>query len=256
MTAASFTQNLPQAPFPKIVVLTGAGISAESGLPTFRGADGLWQGYRIEEVANPIAFRNQPEVVQAFYNWRRRALQTATIQPNPAHRSLVELEQLAGPDDFYLVTQNVDNLHERAGARQVHHLHGELLKVRCTETGEVWPWTEDLQIDTPHPSRPELRGTLRPHIVWFGEQPLRLPDVYARLRHCGLFIAIGTSGNVYPAAGFVQATPVTCRRIEINLEATPTSPHFHEHHRGPASELVPALVQELRQLWQANTAAR
>lgn len=234
--------------FPQIVILTGAGISAESGLPTFRGAGGLWHGYRVEEVANPIAFRKQPELVQAFYNWRRKALLEPNIQPNPAHVALAELERLVGPESFYLVTQNVDDLHERAGSAQVHHLHGELLKVRCNVTGEVWPWTEDLLPDTPHPTQPELRGTLRPHIVWFGEQPLQLPDVYSRLQRCELFIAIGTSGQVYPAAGFVQATPANCRRIELNLDETPASLQFHEQRRGPASELVPALVHQLRQL--------
>lgn len=244
------------ATLPRIVVLTGAGISAESGLPTFRGAGGLWRGHRVEEVANPAAFRRQPELVHAFYNWRRRALQEPGIEPNPAHRALVELEQLAGPDHFYLVTQNVDDLHERAGARQVHHLHGELLKIRCTETGEVWPWRADLQVDTPHPLRPELKGTLRPQIVWFGEQPLRLPEVYGRLQRCDLFLAIGTSGQVYPAAGFVQATSASCRRLELNLEDTPASPEFQEQRRGPASELVPALVRELRAEWERSGLVR
>jgi len=239
--------------FPQIVVLTGAGVSAESGLPTFRGTGGLWQGYRVEEVANPAAFRRHPELVHDFYNWRRKALLDPRVQPNPAHRALAELQQLVGPEHFYLVTQNVDDLHERAGAKQVHHLHGELLKVRCSETGEVWPWVTDLHVETPHPSRPELRGTLRPHIVWFGEQPLKLTEVYRHLQQCGLFIAIGTSGNVYPAAGFVQATPPGCRRIELNLEDTPTSPESHEHRRGPAGDLVPALVRELQVLWDSSS---
>jgi NAD-dependent deacetylase len=238
--------------FPRIVILTGAGVSAESGLPTFRGAGGLWEGHRIEEVANPAAFRNQPELVHDFYNWRRKSLLDPAIKPNPAHHALAELEQVVGPNHLYLITQNVDDLHERAGSNQVHHLHGELLKVRCAETGEVWPWLGDLQVDTPHPSRLDLRGTLRPHIVWFGEQPFRLPDVYSRLRQCTLFIAIGTSGQVYPAAGFVQATPASCQRIELNLDDTPTSPAFQEHRRGPASELVPTLVRELKQLWAAS----
>lgn len=239
--------------FPKVVVLSGAGISAESGLPTFRGAGGLWQGYRVEEVANPNAFRRDPELVHQFYNWRRKALQDPNVKPNPAHSALVELERILGPDNFFLVTQNVDNLHERAGSQQVLHLHGELLKIRCTETGEVWSWEEDLSTSTSHPTRPDLKGTLRPHIVWFGEQPLKLTEVYGRLRTCELFLAIGTSGNVYPAAGFVEATPKNCRRIELNLDDTPVSSTFHQQLRGPASELVPALVASLKREWATNT---
>jgi NAD-dependent deacetylase len=245
--------TMPISKLPKIVVLTGAGISAESGLPTFRGAGGLWKGYRVEEVASPHAFRKNPELVHAFYNHRRKALQDPAILPNPAHVALAGLEQAWGSANFFLVTQNVDNLHQRAGARHVHHLHGELLKVRCTQTGEVWPWRDDLQIDTPHPTRPGMTGTLRPHIVWFGEEPLGLPEVYGRLRTCDLFIAIGTSGQVYPAAGFVQATPAGCQRFEINLDDTPVSPDFHRQLRGLASELVPTLVAELKQLWGTQT---
>lgn len=238
--------------FPKVVVLTGAGISAESGLPTFRGAGGLWQGYRVEEVANPIAFQNQPELVHAFYNWRRKALQDPKVQPNRAHQALVDLERILGPENFFLVTQNVDDLHERAGSKQVHHMHGELLKIRCTETGETWSWRDDLTASTPHPTRPDLIGTLRPHIVWFGEQPLKLPEVYSRLRTCELFLAIGTSGLVYPAAGFVEATPKTCQRFELNLDDTPVSPAFQQQLRGPASDLVPAFVAKLKQQWQTS----
>lgn len=238
--------------FPKVVVLTGAGISAESGLPTFRGAGGLWQGHRVEEVASPNAFRNDPELVHAFYNWRRKALQDQKVQPNRAHLALAELERLLGPDHFFLVTQNVDDLHERAGSRQVHHLHGELLKIRCIETGEIWSWREDLTTNTPHPSQPELKGTLRPHIVWFGEQPLKLPEVYSRLRNCELFLAIGTSGQVYPAAGFVEATPKNCQRIELNLDDTPLSPAFQKQLRGRASDLVPAFVEKFKQQWETG----
>lgn len=244
---------MTKAILPKVVVLTGAGISAESGLPTFRGAGGLWQGYRVEEVANPNAFRSDPELVHAFYNWRRKALLDPAVQPNPAHYALVELEQILGPENFFLVTQNVDDLHERAGSQQVLHLHGELLKIRCTETGEVWNWREDLSANTTHPTRPDLKGTLRPHIVWFGEQPLKLPEVYSRLRTCELFLAIGTSGNVYPAAGFVESTPRKCQRIELNLDDTPVSPAFHQQLRGRASDLVPALVARLKQEWETNT---
>lgn len=230
---------------PKIVVLTGAGISAESGLPTFRGSSGLWQGQRIEDVANPAAFRRNPQLVHDFYNWRRQALLAPTVRPNPAHFALVELEQALGPDRFFLVTQNVDDLHERAGSRQVLHMHGELLKIRCTETGQVFNWRSDLDGNTPHPERPDLHGTLRPHIVWFGEAPFRLPEIYARLRNCECFIAVGTSGHVYPAAGFVQETPPQCRCIEVNLDPTPMSPHFHERRQGPASEVLPTLVRDL-----------
>jgi NAD-dependent deacetylase len=231
--------------FQKIVVLTGAGISAESGLPTFRGPDGIWQGQRVEEIASPAAFRSNPQRVHDFYNWRRRALLAPTIHPNPAHFALAKLAQTLGPERFFLVTQNVDDLHERAGSRQVLHMHGELLKIRCTETGNIWDWRDDLHCTTPHPEQPELQGTLRPHIVWFGEQPFRLPEIYARLRQCDCFIAVGTSGQVYPAAGFVQETPRHCHRIELNLDPTPLSTFFHEHRQGSASELLPCLVREL-----------
>ncbi|EMI17336.1 Silent information regulator protein Sir2 [Rhodopirellula maiorica SM1] len=228
----------------KILILTGAGISAESGVPTFRDANGLWEGHRFEDVATPQAFQRNPELVQDFYNQRRRSLLDAKIQPNAAHRALADFEA-THQDDFLLVTQNIDDLHVRAGSKKVLPMHGELLKARCTHTGEVFPWREDLDESTPHPTRPEIRGTLRPHVVWFGEMPLGLEQIEVAARQADLFIAIGTSAVVYPAAGIVRQTKPSCRKIEINLDATPNSGQFDESIRGKASVEVPAFLSSL-----------
>jgi NAD-dependent deacetylase len=229
----------------KIVVLTGAGISQESGLATFRGSGGLWEGHRVEEVASPQAFARNPDLVHRFYNARRRQLLDPSIQPNAAHRALAELEESWPAGQFHLVTQNVDDLHVRAGSRNVWAMHGELLKVRCVDSGEVFPWHEDLSTDTPHPRDPQRRGRLRPHIVWFGEFPLHLDAIERVVSQCDLFVAIGTSGVVYPAAGLVQCTPGSCLRIEINLDETPVGSAFHHVLRGPASAEVPRMVRYL-----------
>jgi len=226
----------------KIVVLTGAGISAESGLQTFRGQNGLWEGQPVEKVATPEAFYDNPELVYRFYNLRRAQIQDPEIQPNPAHIALARYEQ-KNPDHMMIVTQNVDNLHEQAGSSRILHMHGELEKIRCLGTGEVFPWREDLDGNTPHPK--QLDHRLRPHIVWFGEMPLYMGEIQSHLENCDLFIAIGTSGNVYPAAGFVDWAPTTCRKVELNLEATPISPLFDEHIYGPASHTVPKFFSEL-----------
>ena len=218
----------------RIVVLTGAGISQESGIPTFRGADGLWNGHRIEEVASPEAFRRNPALVHEFYNTRRRQLLSQSVKPNAAHFALAELERTF-PGEFLLVTQNVDDLHERAGSRSLIHMHGELLKARCTRSGEIRECREDLTDE----------GTWRPHIVWFGEMPLEMDRIVTALERCDCFLAIGTSGVVYPAAGFVERAPPGCRRIEVNLEGTPVSSLFDEHRRGAASRIVPELLREL-----------
>jgi NAD-dependent deacetylase len=174
----------------RVVVLTGAGVSQESGIPTFRGNDGLWQGQRWEDVATPQAFRLNPQRVHDFYNRRRRQLQEVTVQPNACHFAPAQWEAALPSGQCLLITQNVDDLHERAGSRNLIHLHGELLKARCLDTGELFPWRDDLSIDTPHPRDPDRRGRLRPHIVWFGELPLALPRIEAALQACDLFVDI------------------------------------------------------------------
>ena len=224
-----------------IVILTGAGISAESGLPTFRDNGGLWEQHRVEDVATPEAFMRDPALVQRFYNARRRRL--GEVSPNPAHRALVELEsQWLGP--LLLVTQNVDDLHARAGSRALVPMHGELLKARCLACGAISAWTENILPESRCP-RCDQPGQLRPHIVWFGEMPLEMDRIFAALEGCGLFIAIGTSGTVYPAAGFVNAVPSGARTIEINLEFSESGSQFDEQRKGSATERVPELVAEL-----------
>jgi NAD-dependent deacetylase len=227
---------------PEIVVLTGAGVSAESGIATFRGTDGLWEGHRIEDVASPEGFDRKPQLVHRFYNLRRAALRT--VQPNAAHSALARLEA-AWPGAFLLVTQNVDDLHERAGSRRLIHMHGELRKVRCTACSASWPWEEETSTHSRCPSCGDT-GTVRPDIVWFGEMPIDMDRIIARLATCAIFISIGTSGQVYPAAGFVDtAARHGARTIEVNLAGTATSKAFHERRTGPATETVPALVDEL-----------
>lgn len=228
----------------KELVLTGAGISAESGIPTFRGADGLWEGHRFEEVATPEAFLRDPSLVQRFYNQRRRKLLSPEIQPNAAHRALAEFESKHA-DNFLLVTQNIDDLHRRAGSQKVLPMHGELLKARCVDTGELFDWRTDLETDTPHPKHPLRLGRLRPHVVWFGEMPLGMDLIAQAAREADLFVAIGTSAVVYPAAGIVQLTRPNCHRVEINLADTPSSDQFAEVLRGRATELVPEFLSTL-----------
>lgn len=231
----------------KVLVLTGAGISAESGIPTFRGADGLWEGHTIEEVATVEGFRRNPALVHRFYNERRSRLLQDDVQPNAAHKALADFEA-SHDDEFLLVTQNIDDLHQRAGSRNVLPMHGELLKVRCMETQEVFEWQDDLSSDTPHPDDPDdqrRRGLLRPHVVWFGEMPIGLEQIDQFAQSADLFLAIGTSGVVYPAAGIVQATPKHCRRVEINLDDTPTSVSFTDVIRGKASVEVPRFLQSV-----------
>jgi NAD-dependent deacetylase len=227
-----------------IVVLTGAGISAESGLPTFRGAGGLWEGHRVEEVATPEAFARDPELVQRFYNMRRRALLDPAVRPNAAHLALARLEA-ERPGRVLIVTQNVDDLHERAGSRDVLHLHGELLRALCVECRGSAVWRGDLGADSACPGCGTL-GNLRPDIVWFGEMPYRMDEVGDALGRCGLFVAVGTSGQVYPAAGFVEeARAAGARTVELNLEPSAVSRAFDERRYGPASEIVPTFVGEV-----------
>jgi len=228
---------------PSLLVLSGAGLSAESGVATFRGTGGLWEGHRIEEVASPEAFERQPELVHRFYNLRRAALKR--VRPNAAHEALVRLErEWSGP--FLHVTQNVDDLNERAGARRLLHLHGQLLEIRCVACGGVGPWECDLEIQTTCPNC-RRTGVLRPNIVWFGETPLHLDAIFEALTEVGIFLCVGTSGVVYPAAGFARtAAENGCRRlIEVNLESTGISSDFTERRHGPATVEVPRLVEEL-----------
>ena len=223
-----------------IVILTGAGISAESGLRTFRAEDGLWEDHRIEDVATPEAFRRDPDLVQRFYDERRANILAA--QPNPAHAALAKLDaEWSG--ELLIVTQNIDDLHERAGARRMLHMHGEGLSAWCTACDARHPWQGTLRDKPPCPACGQ--AALRPDIVWFGEMPYRMDEIFAALTRADLFVSIGTSGAVYPAAGFVQqAKSAGARALELNLERSQGSAWFDETRLGPASELVPAWVEE------------
>lgn len=232
---------------PRIVILTGAGISRESGLATFRDADGIWAKVRIEDVATPEAFARDPARVQGFYNARRAQLRDPAIQPNAAHLALAELER-RWPAEVLLVTQNVDDLHDRAGSRNLLHMHGELMKARCARCEAVHPWPGDLSADTPCPAC-RRAGFMRPHVVWFGEMPLFMEEIDEALGRCGLFVSIGTSGQVYPAAGFVAEVRGRARTVELNLEPSEGSALFDEARHGPATELVPRFVAELLDQW-------
>jgi NAD-dependent deacetylase len=225
-----------------IVILTGAGISAESGLATFRGSDGLWEGHRVEDVATPQAFRRDPALVQAFYDARRAKLKE--VEPNAAHRALARLDA-QWPGELLIVTQNVDDLHERAGAGRLIHMHGELNSAWCLACEARHRWEGDLG---DHPLCPACgaAGRLRPDIVWFGEMPYAMERIEGALMEADLFVSIGTSGNVYPAAGFVQtARYVGARTLEMNLEPSMGSILFGDARTGPAGELVPAWVEEM-----------
>jgi len=226
----------------RIVILTGAGISAESGVATFRGPDGLWEGHRVEDVATPEGFARDPALVQSFYDARRARLKE--VEPNAAHRALARLDA-EWPGDLLLVTQNVDDLHERAGARRLLHMHGALRSAWCLACDAHVPWDEELSSGPACPAC-GIGGQLRPDIVWFGEMPYEMDRIDAALRRCDLFVSIGTSGAVYPAAGFVQtARYAGARTLEINLEPTLGSVWFEEVRTGPAGELVPAWVEEV-----------
>lgn len=225
-----------------IVVLTGAGISAESGLGTFRDKDGLWTKYDLNEVATPEGFARNPVLVHDFYNARRRNMVEASC--NAAHVALAGLEQRFD-GDFLLVTQNVDDLHERAGSAKLVHMHGELLKIRCEACDNVLAWRDDLDLATTCPAC-ATTGRLRPHVVWFGEMPLHMETIHDALALCDLFVSIGTSGAVYPAAGFVQSARYAgARTVEINLEPTQGARLFDEGVYGPATQAVPAFFETL-----------
>ena len=222
-----------------IVILTGAGISAESGLPTFRDKDGLWEGYRVEDVACPQAFRRDPELVHRFYNLRRAALES--VAPNAAHHALARLQrEFSGR--VILITQNIDDLHERAGSTDVIHMHGELRKVFCAHCGHGRVWQGDLATGTSCPACERIGG-MRPDIVWFGEIPYHMERIESVLGGADVFAAVGTSGHVYPAAGFVSFAKIAgAKTLEINNAQTLVSDRFDVQLIGPATREVPRWV--------------
>lgn len=223
--------------FPYTVILTGAGVSAESGISTFRASNGLWEQHNVEDVATPEGFSRNPALVQNFYNARRAEL--AKVAPNEAHKTIARLQRLVG-DRLFLITQNIDDLHERAGSPQVLHMHGELLKARCVRSGRIGDCTAAMRTDEPCQCC-EPPSTMRPHIVWFGEMPLGMDQIYAALARAELFVAIGTSGNVYPAAGFVaEARRHGAFTLELNLEPTVQQGFFSKGCYGPATDTVPS----------------
>lgn len=229
----------------RIVILTGAGISKESGLETFRDPGGIWSKVRLEDVATPEAFARDPERCHAFYNMRRARHRAMDVQPNAAHHALVRLEK-EWPGEVLVVTQNVDTLHDRAGSQNLIHMHGVYTKSRCNYCQHVIDWAGDLS------TRDLCQGCgrgggMRPHVVWFGEMPMDMPRIYAALSGCNLFLSIGTSGNVYPAAGFVALVrkAATAHTAELNLEPSLGATSFAETHYGPATETVPAYVDGL-----------
>jgi len=225
-----------------IVILTGAGVSAESGINTFRDAGGLWEEHRVEDVATPEAFVRDPDLVHRFYDARRAAVQEKA--PNAAHEALARLDA-AWPGELLIVTQNVDDLHERAGAKRLIHMHGEHLNAWCTACDQRSPWTGPL-INRPGCPACGMAGYLRPDVVWFGEMPYRMDEIYRAINRADLFVSIGTSGAVYPAAGFVrEARANGARTLELNLEPSEGSYWFDEARHGPATALVPAWVDEV-----------
>ena len=229
----------------KIVILTGAGISAESGIDTFRAAGGLWENHRVEDVATPEGFAKDPELVHRFYNLRRAALKT--VEPNPAHIALAKLEKglKASCGRFTLVTQNVDDLHERGGADEVIHMHGILTSMLCGICENRWDYLEDASPEMVCP-KCYVKGACRPDIVWFGEMPYAMHVIEERIAQCDLFVSIGTSGAVYPAAGFVQMAKALGKvTLELNLERSQGSHFFDESRLGPAGQLVPKWVDEI-----------
>jgi NAD-dependent deacetylase len=247
--------------YKNIVVLTGAGISAESGIATFRDSNGLWENHKVEDVASPAGFERDPELVHKFYNARRQQLLSDDVQPNAAHKSLAEFEK-RHKGGFVIITQNVDDLHERAGSKNVLHMHGELFKKRCEACSEVSLCVSDISTESTC-SKCSYTGNLRPHIVWFGEMPFDMEKCQKLLQLCDLFISIGTSGHVYPAAEFVniakngigawppgdllagEYTKTAAKTVEINLQRTVNRLKFDEGFYGKATEEVPLFFESL-----------
>jgi len=231
--------------FGDIVILTGAGISKESGIDTFRDRDGLWSKVNMEDVATPEGFARDPKYVLDFHNQCRRDLRGDNIRPNAAHDALARLER-EWPGQVLLVTQNVDDLHDRAGSGNLIHMHGEMFKTRCDACGDIHDREDDTTLETPCPACGQAGG-VRPHVVWFGEMPFQMNEIQAAVGRCNLFMSIGTSGVVYPAAGFVQEAIFRARAhtVELNLEPSEGASMFAEQHYGPATEVVPAFVDRL-----------
>ena len=228
--------------FQRIVILTGAGLSAESGLSTFRDKDGIWSKYDLSEVATPEGFARNPALVHDFYNQRRSGLRT--VAPNAAHLALARLER-DYPGDVTVVTQNIDALHEAAGTQRLIHMHGELLKALCARCDARHPWHEDLSTRIACPACGRAGG-MRPDVVWFGEMPYHMEEIAGLLSEADLFVSIGTSGTVYPAAGFVRkARAAGAHTLELNLEPSDGASLFHETIHGPATRIVPAWVDRL-----------
>jgi NAD-dependent deacetylase len=224
----------------RLFVLTGAGISAESGLATFRGSGGLWNGHRVEEVATPEAWQFDPELVWRFYSQRRRDALAA--QPNVAHLALAAFEQRIG-DRFYLCTQNVDDLHERAGSRRIHHMHGTLFQSRCVRCDVPFPDKALYDTAANLPRCPDCGEPIRPHIVWFGEVPLDMEGIYRELDRATVVMVVGTSGSVYPAAGFVHiANQRGIRTVYVGPEEPLNAAVFDEVVEGAATEVLPQLL--------------
>ena len=234
-------------PQDRLFVLTGAGISAESGLATFRGSGSLWNGHRVEEVATPEAWQANPELVWRFYSQRRR--EALAAQPNAAHKALAQIEQhlaKTNPDHFYLCTQNVDDLHERAGSRRIHHMHGTLFQSRCTRTGERFSDHSFYENPNHLPICKTCHATIRPHIVWFGEIPLDMDAIYHELDRATILLVVGTSGSVYPAAGFVDiANRRGIRTLYIGPEEPLNREAFDEIILKPATEALPQIAESL-----------
>jgi NAD-dependent deacetylase len=228
-----------------IVILTGAGISQESGLETFRDPDGIWSKVRLEDVATPEAFAKNPHDVHSFYNMRRERHRVATANPNHAHMALARLEaQWLG--QVTVITQNVDSLHESGGTQNLIHMHGVHSKARCNHCQHIVSWEGDMSTETLCDGCGDAGG-MRPHVVWFGETPLELGRIQAALVECDLFLSIGTSGNVYPAAGFISVVQKIGRAhtVELNLEPSLGAELFDEGRYGPATDVVPSYVDEL-----------
>lgn len=225
-----------------IVVLTGAGLSAESGVATFRDKNGIWAKYDYRDVATPEGFHANPWLVHDFYNMRRRAHHD--VKPNAAHIALAKLENEC-PGAVTIITQNIDALHEAGGSAHPIHMHGELMRALCAACGERHAWTEDLSTESRCPSCGKT-GYMRPDVVWFGEMPYQMDRISEALLHADLFVSVGTSGNVYPAAGFVAAArDAGAHTVELNLEPSEGASLFVEAHYGPATQIVPAYVDKL-----------